>query len=47
MGKIFVVGFGAGDKQNMTFEAYQALETSEVVVGYTKYVELMRKIFPE
>lgn len=47
MGKIFVVGFGAGDKQNMTFEAYKALETSEVVVGYTKYVELMRKIFPE
>ena len=47
MGKIFVVGFGAGDKQNMTFEAYKALEMSEVVVGYTKYVELMRKVFPE
>ena len=30
----------------MTFEAYSALEKCPLVVGYDRYIELIRKIFP-
>ncbi|MBR0031443.1 MAG: precorrin-3B C(17)-methyltransferase [Treponema sp.] len=46
MKKIFVVGIGPGKKDCMTFEAAAALEKSEVIVGYSKYVELVRSYFP-
>lgn len=42
-----IVGIGPGKKEGMTIEAYQALERSECVVGYTVYVELVREIFPD
>lgn len=38
-GKIFVIGLGPGDVQNMTFRAYEVLKQCEVLVGYTVYVE--------
>ena len=40
MGKLFVVGIGPGGPDGMTIAARRALEASDVVVGYTKYVEL-------
>ncbi|MDQ0338394.1 precorrin-3B C17-methyltransferase [Caldalkalibacillus uzonensis] len=40
-GKIMVVGFGPGDLQNMTYRAKEALEESDVIIGYKTYVELI------
>ena len=39
MGKLFVVGIGPGGPDGMTIAARRALEASDGVVGYTKYVE--------
>lgn len=45
--KLSVVGFGAGNYENMTLEAKAAIEESDVVIGYSTYVELMKKIWPQ
>lgn len=44
MGKLFVVGFGPGDKRNMTFWARQCIEESQVVIGYETYIDLIRDL---
>jgi precorrin-3B C17-methyltransferase len=41
MGKIFVVGIGPGSVGDMTLKANVAIESSTVIVGYTKYIELI------
>lgn len=45
--KLYVVGFGGGNREGMTFEAEKAIIKSDLIVGYTVYTELVRKIFPE
>ncbi len=47
MAKLFVVGFGPGDYRYMTHQAAQVMREADVITGYTTYVELMKKIFPE
>ena len=47
MKKLYVVGLGPGDEQNMTGRALAALEESEVIVGYTADVDLIRARYPE
>lgn len=47
MKQLYVVGIGPGDYKKMTFEAVQTLENSELIVGYTVYIELVRRQFPE
>ncbi|NTU88549.1 MAG: precorrin-3B C(17)-methyltransferase [Actinobacteria bacterium] len=47
MNTLYVVGIGPGNKEGMTFEADHALNASEVIVGYKKYVELVRPYYPE
>ena len=47
MGKLFVVGIGPGGPDGMTIAARRALEASDVVVGYTKYVELALAAVPD
>lgn len=42
-----IIGIGPGKKEGMTIEAYQALEQCDCIVGYTVYVELVRKLFPD
>lgn len=42
-----IIGIGPGKKEGMTIEAYQALERSDCIVGYTVYVELVRELFPD
>ncbi|MCR5793538.1 MAG: precorrin-3B C(17)-methyltransferase [Lachnospiraceae bacterium] len=42
-----IIGFGPGSPEGMTLEAEQALKESELIIGYTVYVELMKRIFPE
>lgn len=44
---IYIVGMGPGEKDQMTYQAYEALEKSDVIIGYTVYVELIKKEFPE
>lgn len=45
--KLYIVGFGAGSAEGMTSAAEKAINASDVVIGYTVYAELMKKIFPE
>ena len=47
MGKIFVVGMGPGNREQMTIQARDVLWQCDVIVGYTVYVELIKKAFPE
>lgn len=42
--KIYVVGIGPGSLDNMTPYAKAAIEKSDVVVGYTVYVELVKEL---
>jgi len=46
MGKIFVVGMGPGDEKMMTLMARQALEQSDVIVGYKTYIGLIKPLYP-
>ena len=47
MGKLFVVGIGPGGASGMTLSAREALLAADVVVGYTKYVELVAAAVPD
>lgn len=44
--KLYVVGIGPGDYEQMTIKAVGALNRSQILVGYTVYVELVREYFP-
>ena len=43
MNKIFVVGIGPGEYEQMTLKAIRALEGSDVIIGYTVYVDLVKE----
>lgn len=47
MNVVYVVGMGPGSREQMTLQAWQALEQSEVIVGYTVYVDLLRELLPD
>ena len=47
MSKLYVVGIGPGKFEGMTHEAARALGESDVIVGYTVYVDLVRDHFPD
>lgn len=47
MGKLFVVGIGPGNYENMTVRADEALKESETIIGYHVYVELVRGRYPD
>ncbi|MDF2613090.1 MAG: cbiH [Clostridia bacterium] len=40
---IYVIGIGPGAKETMTLQAIQALEESEVIVGYKTYINLVEE----
>ena len=42
--KIYVVGIGPGGSAYMTPQAREAIEESDVIVGYTLYVELVKEL---
>ncbi|WP_312428113.1 precorrin-3B C(17)-methyltransferase [Lacrimispora sp.] len=46
-GKLYVVGIGPGSYEDMTIRAIKALEESEVIVGYTVYIDLIKEHFPD
>ena len=47
MSKIYVVGIGPGDYEQMTGRAVRALKESDVIIGYTVYVDLVKAYFSE
>ncbi len=46
MGVLKVIGFGPGSKEDMSLRAIQALETADLIMGYTTYVKILKDIFP-
>ncbi len=44
---VYVVGIGPGSEGMMTQQVRRILENCDVIIGYTVYVELLRKIFPQ
>lgn len=47
MHKLFVVGLGPGGADGMTVRAQNVLHSSDVIVGYTVYIDLVRADFPD
>ena len=47
MGKLFVVGIGPGNYENMTVRADRALAQCDAIIGYPVYVELVRGRYPD
>ena len=47
MSELYVVGIGPGKFEGMTYEAVRALEVSDVIVGYTVYVDLVKDHCPD
>jgi len=45
IGKIYVIGIGPGNKENMTFRAYNSMKKSDVIIGHKTYVSLVEKMF--
>lgn len=46
MNKLYVVGIGPGEYEEMTIKAANALKESDVIIGYTVYVDLVKEHFP-
>ncbi len=45
-GKIYVVGIGPGKKADVTFRAYEAMEKSDIIIGYKTYMDLIKEYYP-
>ena len=43
-GKIFLVGFGPGNAEAMSYRAREAIELSDVVIGYSTYIKLVKDL---
>ena len=44
--KLYIVGIGPGNYENMTIRADRALADSQVIVGYPVYVDLVKDRYP-
>ena len=47
MNQLFVVGIGPGEYESMSIRAERILKNCQIIIGYTVYVELIQKFFPE
>ena len=47
MGKLYIVGIGPGCHEDMTLRADKALSESDVIAGYTVYVDLVRDYYSD
>ncbi|NCB91045.1 MAG: precorrin-3B C(17)-methyltransferase [Clostridia bacterium] len=45
MNKLYVIGIGPGEYEQMTVKAIHAMEKSDVIIGYTVYVDLVKDHF--
>ena len=44
---IYVIGIGPGGIDEITPRAFEAMKSCDVIAGYTRYVELIKKFFPD
>lgn len=44
--EIYVLGMGPGDENMMTILAREVLEKCDIIIGYTVYVDLVKKFLP-
>lgn len=47
VGKLFIVGIGPGNPMHLTLAAREALTQSDVIVGYKKYIELVKELITD
>lgn len=47
MKQIYIIGMGPGKYEQMTVEAIEKIEESDIVIGYTVYTDLINKIWPQ
>ena len=45
--QLYIVGIGPGGRDGMTFAAAQALQSSDCIVGYHVYTELVQGDYPD
>lgn len=43
-GKLFLVGFGPGSHEHLTFRAKAAIDEAEIVIGYRTYIQLIKEL---
>lgn len=43
-GKLYIVGFGPGDANHITYRAVEAIKASDTIIGYKTYVELIKDL---
>ena len=46
-GKLVVIGFGPGSKDDMTLRAVRAIENADIITGFTTYVKILQEFFPD
>lgn len=44
MGKLYVIGIGPGGLEHMTLRAKESIEESNIVVGYNKYIDMIKPL---
>ena len=47
MWKLYVIGIGPGGLDEMTLRAVKAIEESDIIVGYTKYIEMVKDLIKD
>ncbi len=47
LNKLYIVGIGPGNYENMTVRADQVLKESDIIIGYTVYVDLVKDHYPD
>ncbi|XZM71609.1 precorrin-3B C(17)-methyltransferase [Clostridium perfringens] len=47
MGKLYVIGIGPGGLDEMTVRAVKSIEESDIIVGYTKYIEMVKDLIKD
>lgn len=46
MKKLYVIGIGPGSAQDMTLACREAIEQSDILAGYSTYIDLVSPLFP-
>ncbi|MDD7795230.1 precorrin-3B C(17)-methyltransferase [Clostridium sp. 'White wine YQ'] len=44
MGKLYIVGIGPGGIEHMSLRAKEVVENSDIIVGYNKYIEMIKPL---
>ena len=47
MGKLYVIGIGPGGLSHMTIRAMDAIKESDIVVGYNKYIDMIKPLLAD